>query len=85
MSCPLLRRAHPLHCRAVEGGPAPVARDVAAAYCRGPFGDCPAYRYVRAAGRLVHPADFRSWVVDGISPGRLVPLPTDAAAGPDAG
>jgi hypothetical protein len=85
MSCPLLRRAHPLQCRAVGGEPVPVGRDVVATYCRGKFGDCPAYRYVRAAGRLLHPADFRSWVLDGISPGRLVPAPFDAGTGPDAG
>jgi hypothetical protein len=85
MSCPLLRRAHPLQCRAVAGGPAPLQRDVVAAYCRGPFGDCPAYRYVRAAGRLVHPADYRSWVLDGIAPGRLARAATDAEAGTDAG
>ena len=85
MSCPLLRRAHPAECRAVSGGPAPIGRDVVAAYCRGRFGDCPAYRFVRAAGRLLHPADYRSWVLDGISPGRLVPPAADAEAGTDAG
>ncbi len=85
MSCPLLRRAHPLQCRAVAGDPTPVDRDVVAAYCRGRFGDCPAYRFVRAAGRLLHPADYRSWVLDGISPGRLVPPAADGEAGTDAG
>ena len=85
MSCPLLRRAHPLQCRAVAGDSAAVDRDIVATYCRGRFGDCPAYRYVRAAGRLLHPADYRSWVVDRIAPGRLVPPAADAEAGTDAG
>ncbi len=85
MSCPLLRRAHPPECRAVAGEPAPVDRDVAAAYCRGSYGDCPAYRYVHAAGRELHPADFRAWVVEGISPGRLVPYAADLQSGTDAG
>ncbi len=85
MSCPLLRRAHPFQCRAVAGGPAPIDREVAAAYCRGSYGDCPAYRYVHAAGHLVHPADFRAWVVDGLSPGRLVPPAASVESGTDAG
>ncbi len=85
MSCPLLRRAHPPQCRAVSGGPMPVGRDVTAAYCRGRYGDCPAYRYVRAAGRFLHPADFHAWVVEGLSPGRLVPPSPDAGPGTDAG
>ena len=69
MSCPLLRRAHPPRCRAVAGEPPPVGSDVVASYCRGHYGSCPGYRYVRAAGRLLNPADFRAWVVEGISPG----------------
>ncbi len=85
MSCPLLRRAHDPRCGAVAGGPAPVDRDIVATYCRGRFGGCPAYRYVRAAGHAVHPADFRAWVVDGIGPGRLVPDSPDAAPVTDAG
>ncbi|HEX9048945.1 MAG TPA: hypothetical protein VF841_00260 [Anaeromyxobacter sp.] len=85
MSCPLLRRAHPPQCRAVGGGPEPVGGGVVATYCRARFGDCPAYRYVRAAGRLLHPADFRSWVLDGIAPGRLAAPSEDAEARPDAG
>ena len=75
MSCPLLRRTHPPQCRAVSGGDAPLAREVVATYCRGPFGECPAYRYVRASGRLLHPADFRAWVLRAISPGRIDPAP----------
>ncbi len=85
MSCPLLRRSHPPECRAVAGGPAQVDRDVAAAYCRGSYGDCPAYRYLRAAGRHLHPADFHAWVVEGLSPGRLVAPATDVQSGTDAG
>jgi hypothetical protein len=82
MSCPLLRRTHPPQCRAVSGGVAPLAREVLATYCRGPFGECPAYRYVRASGRLLHPADFRAWVVQGIGPGRLDAAP-DGEIGTD--
>ncbi len=70
MTCPLLRRSHPLLCRAVAGAQEPLPGDVVAAYCRGPYGGCPAFRYVRASGRLLHRADFRAWVVIGISPGR---------------
>ena len=80
MSCPLLRRTHPPQCRAVSGGSGPLAREVVATYCHGPFGECPAYRFVRASGRLLHPADFRAWVVQGIPPGRLAP---DGEIGPD--
>lgn len=81
MSCPLYHRAHPLQCRGVSGGPVPIDRDVVATYCRGAYGNCPGYRYLRAAGRLIHPADFRAWVIDGISPGRVAASPEQ---GPDA-
>lgn len=84
MMCPLLRRSHPPMCRAVAGELEPVPRDVAAAYCHGPYGNCPAYRYVRASGRLLHRADFRAWVVMGISPGRTDAPAVDASADPDA-
>jgi hypothetical protein len=60
-------------------------RDIVAAYCRGTYGDCPGYRYVRASGHLVHHADFRSWVVQGIAPGRSAPGPAlpESAVDPD--
>lgn len=82
MSCPLLRRTHPAACRAVAGAPAPITSAVVATYCRGPYGACPAYRHLRAAGHAVHPADFRAWVVEDVGPGRLDarpdgPLATD--------
>lgn len=83
MSCPLLRRSQPPHCRAVAGGPTPLGRDTVATYCRGPYGDCPGYRYVRASGHAVHPADFRAWVTRGISPGRVEPAVPEGAAEPD--
>ena len=87
MSCPLLRRAHPAECRAVSAGPAPIGRDVVATYCRARHAECPAYRYVRAAGHGLHPADFRSWVVEGIRPGSVEPDPDHPylQPGPDAG
>jgi hypothetical protein len=84
MICPLLRRSHPPRCRAVMGGIEPVPKDVIAAYCHGPFGACPAYRYVRASGRLLHPSDFRAWVVMGISPGRLDAPAPEVPTDPDA-
>ena len=83
MSCPLLRRAHPLQCSAVVGGSTPVSREVFATYCRGHHDACPAYRYLRAAGHPVNAADFRAWVVEGVSPGRVDPPPVDASSAPD--
>ncbi len=83
MSCPLLRRSQAPRCRAVAGDPAPLGPGVIASYCRGHYGGCPAYRYLRAAGHLVHPADFRAWVVDGISPGQVdAPSPSPGTDGP---
>lgn len=83
MTCPLLRRMHPATCRAVAFGREPVPREVLAAYCRGAYGGCPAYRYVRASGHLLHPADFRAWVVRGLTPGRIDASP-EAPPEPDA-
>lgn len=84
MSCPFLRRAHPLQCRAVAV-PARVDREISATFCRGRFDSCAAYRYVRAAGRPLNPADFQAWVVDRLSPGRVDPAPAGAADAPDTG
>jgi hypothetical protein len=83
MSCPLLRRSQGPACRAVSGGPVAVPREVVAAYCRATWGDCPAYRYLRAAGHLLNPADFRAWVVDGLPPGRTTADPPAGPDGPD--
>ncbi len=83
MTCPLLRRAHAPGCRAVAFGSEPLPRAVLAAYCRGAYGSCPAYRYVRASGHLLNPADFRAWVVRGVAPGRIEPSP-EGPLGPDA-
>ncbi len=85
MTCPLLRRAHPPRCRAVAGDPVPVGPEIVAAYCRGHHASCAAYRYVRAAGRPLNPADFRAWVVDGISPGHAEPSPESGWQPTDAG
>jgi hypothetical protein len=82
MSCPFLHRAHP-SCRAVADAPIVVGPEILATYCRGPYGDCPAYRYVRAAGHAVHPADFRAWVVRRVAAGRIDARP-DAPPWPDA-
>ncbi len=71
MPCPFLGLTSRPECRAVAERPAPLRRDVLASYCRERHAACPAYRYVRAAGRPVDPADFRAWVVDEISPGRV--------------
>ncbi len=84
MSCPLLRRGHPPRCRAVAGDPPPVGADLVASYCRGQYGSCSAYRYVRAAGRLLNPADFRAWVVEGITPGHAEPSAEPDRPGADA-
>ena len=84
MSCPLMRRAHPARCRAVAGEPTPVGSDIVASYCRGDHASCPAYRYVRAAGRPLNPADFQAWVVDGISPGHAEPSGESPWHGADA-
>lgn len=83
MTCPLLQRSRLPRCRAVMGGDQPVTHQVVAAYCRGAYGGCPAYRYLRAAGHLVHPQDFTAWVVRGITPGRLETDP-DAPHASDA-
>jgi hypothetical protein len=84
MSCPLLRRAHPPRCRAVAGEAAPVGPEVLASYCRGAHDNCPGYRYVRAAGRLLNPADFQAWVVQRIAPGRVDPCSEPHLLGSDA-
>jgi hypothetical protein len=47
-----------------------VTRDTVAAYCRAAHASCPAFRFLRATGRLVHAADFAAWVVRGVPPGR---------------
>ncbi len=75
MTCPLLRRAHGARCRAVAGPAAPVDPAVLRSYCHADYLLCPAYRFLRATGRSVHPADFEAWVIRGISPGRLDPDP----------
>jgi len=75
MTCPLLRRVHGARCRGVAGPAAPVGPDVQRSLCHADFFLCPAYRFLRATGRSVHPADFEAWVVRGISPGRLEPDP----------
>jgi hypothetical protein len=75
MPCPLLTRSHPAQCRAVAGGPFPVTRQVIAAWCRGPFETCPAYRFVKATGQLANPADFRAWILRGVPPGKTDPAP----------
>jgi hypothetical protein len=70
MSCPLLRRTQQPQCRAIAGEPLPLPRHVVAVYCRGNHASCPAFRYLRASGHPVHAADFESWVLRDIPPGR---------------
>jgi hypothetical protein len=82
MTCPLLVKSQPPKCGAVAGGPLPIERETVGAFCRDAFTLCPAYRYVRATGRSAHPADFRSWVVLRVPPGKTDPVaesfpPTD--------
>ncbi len=68
MSCPLLRKGHVPRCGAVSGVAVPP-RLVLSTLCRGDHESCPAFRYTRAAGKLLHPSDFVAWVVRGITPG----------------
>jgi hypothetical protein len=75
MVCPFLRRGHEARCGAVAGAGAPLTRAVVSTSCRGAFEGCPAFRYLRAAGRPAHPGDFMAWVVRGVSPGRILPVP----------
>jgi hypothetical protein len=84
MTCPFLRRSQPAACRAVADAARSVSRAILDSYCRGSYGDCPAYRYVRAAGHPVHPADFRAWVVLDLVPGRMDPRHDEAATSADA-
>lgn len=83
MTCPFLGRSR-AECRAVADAPAPLRLDVVASYCRDRHAGCPAYRYLRAAGRPVDGSDFRAWVIDGISPGRVDPDPAYHPRGTDA-
>jgi hypothetical protein len=85
MTCPFLARTIRTECRAVADRPAPLPRVVVASCCRERHASCPAYRYVRAAGRPLDPADFRAWVLDRISPGRTDPDPAYHHPGTDAG
>jgi hypothetical protein len=78
MACPLYRRTIPATCQAV-GVPTPPGREIAAALCRADFGACPAYRFVKAAGRSVNSSDFDAWVVRQVRSGRTDP----PAATPD--
>ena len=73
MPCPLSKRAQLPECHAVAGRAEHPPREIVAAFCRGRFGDCPGYRYVRATGRALHPADFRAWVILGLDPGQTDP------------
>jgi hypothetical protein len=62
MPCPYLSKTHPPRCTAVAGEAALPPRIVVATLCRAGFKACPAHRFTRAAGRLLHPADFIAWV-----------------------
>ncbi len=77
MSCPFLLKTHPCRCTAVKGDPGAPPRIVVATLCRAGYKACPAYRFTRAAGKLLHPADFSAWVVLGIPAGceNSVPQP----------
>ncbi len=83
MVCPFYRKGASPRCVAVAGAPGRPPRPAVEGWCRAEFTRCPAYRYVRAAGRPLHPADFTSWVVRGIPPGALEPPPAEATGGPD--
>jgi hypothetical protein len=68
MPCPLLRKSSPCRCRAVSGEVTPP-KVIVAALCRAEFQVCPAYRFIRAAGKPLHAADFDAWVVRGVPAG----------------
>lgn len=82
MSCPLLTRSS-CRCRAVADAPHALPRLVLATYCHAAHESCPAFRYLRAAGHPAHPADFRAWVILGVSPGKTE-TSTDVQSGVDA-
>jgi hypothetical protein len=46
---------------------------VVRALCRGAHERCHAFRFLAAAGRGVHPADFEAWIARGVPPGRVGP------------
>ncbi len=77
MACPYFRRTPP-GCRAVAGALGAPPLKVVQEHCRGEYARCGAYRFTRAAGRLLNPADFFSWVVRRIPPGGLEPVPDPA-------
>jgi hypothetical protein len=53
---------------------------VVRAFCRGDHASCPAWRFVAAAGRSVHPGDFTAWIGRGLRPGRTRPEEERASA-----
>ncbi len=57
----------------MAGHPGHPPQRVATALCRDAYVACPAYRYLRAAGKAVNPADFAAWVIRGVRPGRVEP------------
>ena len=69
MPCPYLRRTHPARCTAVAGNPMAPPRLIVITLCRSGFQACPAFRFTRAAGKLLHPGDFVAWVVQRVPPG----------------
>jgi hypothetical protein len=75
MPCPFLRTSTPARCCAVSGKPGAPPKVVVATLCRGGHEHCPAFRFTRASGKLVHPADFVSWIVLGIPAGYDDSLP----------
>jgi hypothetical protein len=63
MPCPFLRKSNPPRCNAVSGKPGAPPGVVVQTLCRGSHEGCPAFRFTRASGKLLHPADFESWVI----------------------
>jgi hypothetical protein len=75
MPCPFLKKATGPRCGAVAGNSGAPPRLVIATLCRAGYQACPAFRFTRSSGKLLHPADFVAWVVRGIPAGCEDPIP----------
>jgi len=75
MACPYLTTPSPYRCAAVAGASGTPPRFVLGTLCRAAYQACPAYRFTRVTRKLLHPADFVSWVVLKIPAGYVTMSP----------